>query len=98
MPDAVDSDELHSLGFPSRLEYAMAELLVELTALKEERAHHYKQWVGIRYTAEEKVMVAGFRVMRMRRPFGRRCEVIEQAGFFFPRFICFRFGTVCWVC
>lgn len=73
LPELIRNDHLFPLlSFPSQLEYAMAELLVEFTALKDERAHHYKQWVGIRYTSEEKIMVAGFRVMRIKRPYGPR--------------------------
>lgn len=81
LPDQIRNDQLFPLlSFPPQLEYAMAELLVEFTALKDERAHHYKQWVGIRYTPEEKIMVAGFRVMRIKRPYGPRDVVRFDAS------------------
>lgn len=73
LPDNISNDNLLSLFlWPPALDYAIAELLVEYTAILDERANHFKQWVAIRINKERKTWVTGFRFIQTARPFGPR--------------------------
>lgn len=57
---------------PRSLPLKIAELLTEYTTLKDPKSHHYKQWVGIKYTTDRKYILAGYRIIEQERPFSQR--------------------------
>jgi len=60
--------------FPPTLNPKIALLLVETTTIKDQRSHHFKQWVGIRYSKDGKFkkIVGGFRLIQTARPYSSR--------------------------
>jgi hypothetical protein len=60
---------------PRSMDVKIAEILVEYTCTyKEPRAHHYKQWVGMKYSPDGlfKYIVAGYRYIECKRPYSNR--------------------------
>lgn len=60
------------VNLPSSLPLKIAEILLEETCIKDKRTHHYKQWLGMRYTAENKYILAGYRYIVLKRPYSDR--------------------------
>jgi len=62
------------ISLPPSLPHKIAEILLEYAVIKDPRSHHYKQWVGIRYSADcqYKYILAGFRFIVVKRPYSKR--------------------------
>jgi arylamine N-acetyltransferase len=70
---AAPTTDLRTVAaFPHSVPWRLAELYVRHTATLDTHSHHWKQWVGIRYSASEKFIMAGFRFIQVQRPFSRR--------------------------
>jgi len=59
---------------PLSLPEKIAETITELTTIKDPKSHHYKQWVGIRYSRDglQKYLVSGYRFIAVNRPYSSR--------------------------
>jgi len=72
-PSLIEQKPLFELvRFPTSLPYRAAATLLKYTVYGDPRAHHHKQWVGIRYTADSKLIVSGFRFIKTKRPYSER--------------------------
>jgi hypothetical protein len=65
---------LNLISFPPNIEYGISNIFVEMSAVRDVKTHHYKQWVGIRYSKDCKMkyIVAGFRYIVVERPFSMK--------------------------
>jgi len=74
--DIIPKDKISYLPdivtLPPSLHQKIAEILLEYSTIKDPRSHHFKQWVGIRYSKEYKYIVAGFRYIVVKRPYAKR--------------------------
>jgi len=72
------------VNLPSSLPIKIGEISLEETCIKDKRSHHYKQWLGIRYSADgkSKSMVVGYRYIVVKRPYSDReitwCGGVER--------------------
>lgn len=59
---------------PPSCSWDICDLITQFSALRDPAAHHYKQWVGIKYSSDgrSKHIVSGFRYIVTLRPFSAR--------------------------
>eukprot|EP01121_Diplochlamys_sp_Union-15-3_P002417 TRINITY_DN1211_c0_g1_i1.p1 TRINITY_DN1211_c0_g1~~TRINITY_DN1211_c0_g1_i1.p1 ORF type:complete len:374 (-),score=51.08 TRINITY_DN1211_c0_g1_i1:45-1166(-) len=68
---------------PKSLHPEIALILTEVTTRRDPKSHHFKQWVGMRYSKDRqwKYIIAGFRYIVTKRPYGERIVKEYKQGF-----------------
>jgi len=62
------------VSLPHSLDHKIGTILMDHTTYSDPRAHHAKQWIGIRYSVDgqSKYLVSGYRFIEVKRPHSNR--------------------------